>query len=106
MDRLLASLTTKQLLEWQVFYNLEPFGDRRADFHAASICSILANIAAARGRSGKRFSTRDFLLEFTDTPKAAPSREPAQPWQQMKLLAQALSQISYDEPKKGRRRGR
>ncbi len=45
------------------FYELEPFGDARADLRAGIIASTLANVN--RGKETKAFTPQDFML-FTD----------------------------------------
>ncbi len=60
------------------YERIEPFGERRGDWQAASICSILANLAMARTRSKKRFSPNDFLLQFTKERKEVTPQSEAQ----------------------------
>jgi len=45
------------LSEWELYEELEPFGERRADYRAASICHV---IAMANG--AKDAKLEDFLL--------------------------------------------
>lgn len=84
---------------------LSPIGDVRGDWQAASIASILANIAAARGRSRKRFTVKDFLLEFGSTRERPEA--PRKSWQEMKMIGQmcamALTEKVTRPPKKKRK---
>lgn len=61
---MLRELPWRQFVAWKRFDIVSPFSDHRADWHAASICAMIANTAIA-GRGGmKRFDVEDFLLEF------------------------------------------
>lgn len=89
------------------YETIEPFGDRRADWQAASICTAFANITLAARGSTKRFRMKDFLLEFGNekdlqTPKEE-GTTPGKTWQQMKFIAQMMTaQANADEGKKKR----
>lgn len=50
-----------ELVEWVAYYELEPFGARRDNWHAGIIAALLANIHRAKG--AKAVSPSDFLLE-------------------------------------------
>ena len=54
-----------ELTEWQAFYQLEPWGDIRADFRAGIIASVLAN--SHRGSHAPPFSPQDFM-PFVEKP--------------------------------------
>ena len=70
-----------KLLQWRAFDQIEPFGEHRADWHAAQICATLMNIAAKE----MKFRPRDLLIEFKDPEvvgkeapvTAAPAARPA-----------------------------
>lgn len=89
---------------------IEPFGDRRADWQAASICAAFANITLAARGAAKRFKVSDFLLEFdSEEKKVTKDMEEgaagAQSWQQMKFIAQMwVAAFNADEDKKNKRR--
>ena len=56
---LLARMGSDELTEWMAFYQLEPFGDFRADLRSAIVASTLAN--AHRSKEGKPFTPEDFM---------------------------------------------
>ena len=87
---MLRRLPFKQLLEWEAFDQLEPIGGRRGDWQAASICSMLANIAIAKGRSRKRFQVKDFLLEFGNARPSPSGRR--QTWQEQKMILMQIAE--------------
>jgi hypothetical protein len=62
-------------------YQVEPFGEVRADMRSALIASIIANVN--RGKNQKAFSLSDFMFDFE--PKKPQSPE------EMKTLLQAFT---------------
>jgi hypothetical protein len=88
---MLERMSFDDLMWWRAFDLIEPFGDRRADYHAASICAAIYNTTLMRGGSRKRMNPTDFLLEFKDveTPDAPEQAgtPPTAGWQQMKSIA-------------------
>ena len=65
VDAMLRSITARQFMEWMAYARLEPFDEVRADYRAASICALLANIN--RGAKQKAYTIEDFLLKFDRT---------------------------------------
>lgn len=63
---MLRRLTAKQFLEWEHYARLEPFGELRADYRAALIASVIANVN--RGSKQKPYTLEDFLLKFAEEP--------------------------------------
>jgi hypothetical protein len=59
-DFLNRFLTIRQIREWIAYYNLEPFGEIRADWRQAMTSMILAN--ANRGKKGRTYKVKDFML--------------------------------------------
>lgn len=82
-------MTWKQFIEWQQFDLIEPIGGQRLDWNAASIASVLVNIAAAKGRSRKRVQPKDMLLVFGQE-KEAPE-VPRQTWQHQKMIGMMMA---------------
>jgi len=71
---LLARMGSDELTEWMAFYQLEPFGDFRADLRSAIVASTLAN--AHGSKEGKPFTPEDFMpfvekQHRSDQPKAS-----------------------------------
>ena len=70
----MENLSARQLAEWQAYAELEPFGERRADYRAASIAyqvGILQQlvVSVAGGKRGKPPKFGDYLLEFDEPPE-------------------------------------
>lgn len=94
---MLRRLTAKQLLEWKQYDDIEPIGDLRRDWHAASICCVLANLAVVKSGGRKRFKVKDFLLEWGEERDVKGRR---QTWQEQKMIAQMIALAFTDPPRK------
>lgn len=66
---MLREITWEQFLEWQAYDSLDPFGEEREDYRAASVCQALWNIARDVKRYPQGFPLSDFLVHFGDTPR-------------------------------------
>lgn len=64
--------THTELIEWMIYYKIEPFGEIRADMRTASICQMLANIN--RGKNRKPYPLKNFML-FRDIPNGLPKKQ-------------------------------
>ena len=104
MDKLLASITFDQYLEWKAYDHLFPFGDARQDWNFAALACTVMNALMISVRSEHRFRPKEFLLEFKDEPSKAvePKKEeaPKANWQRMKFIAQMWFAASKDKKKK------
>ena len=85
VEAMLRRLTAKQFRAWEIYSELEPFGELRADYRAASIVQMIYNVN--RGEKQKALPLQEFLLKFEAESKKKQS------WQEqlaiMKLLAAA-----------------
>jgi hypothetical protein len=77
---LLSRLDSRELSEWIAYYNLDPFGEARADYRAAMLACLTANIN--RGKH-EPFKISDFMPNF----------EPKKP-QTMEEMKRILMSIS------------
>ena len=59
MRELQLRLNSREFAEWLAYYNLEPWGEERADLRAGIIAATVAN--AAPGRRGRTFQPKDFM---------------------------------------------
>lgn len=63
MDGLLAELSSQQLAEWLAYFQLEPWGEDRADLRTGIVASTVAN--ANRSPKQKRpYQPDDFMPHF------------------------------------------
>ena len=82
MAELLARISSRELTEWMQYYELEPFGEERADLHAAIVAATVAN---SNRRKGKRaFKPADFMPRFE-------KRDEPQSWEQQLAIVEALN---------------
>lgn len=96
MDGMLKRMPSKQFMSWVAYDKVEPIGGRRGDWHTASICSTLMNIACGK----MKYTPSDFLLEWG--PKRAVQQK-KQSWQEMKMMAQIIAGFYNDDrPRRGR----
>ncbi len=58
---MLDSLSSEELEEWHLFYELHPFGHVRGDYQAALIAHTVASMHIKKGH---RIKVEDFLLDF------------------------------------------
>ncbi len=53
-----------EFIEWIAYSRIEPFGDERADWRAALVASVDAEVNRGRTKRKKPFQPKDFLLSF------------------------------------------
>lgn len=63
---LLRRMSSRELSQWMVFYQIEPWGAEANMLGHAITASTIAN--AHRGKRGKRYEPKDFIPKF-DRPK-------------------------------------
>lgn len=61
---MLGEMPSRLLTEWMVFYEAEPFGERRADLRAGIVAATVAN--ANRGKNQRPFGAEDFMPKLGD----------------------------------------
>lgn len=84
---MLSEMSVAQFRRWVAFYESEPSGDARADWHAASICAAIWNTALLRVGSKRQLRVSDFLLEFGSMPKELKEvHAPRKTWQELKNI--------------------
>lgn len=60
-------MTARELAEWRAYYDLEPFGDMRADYRTGLLASMIANIFRRKG--DKPLLPTDFMLHSDAHPE-------------------------------------
>jgi len=90
---MLRSLTAKQFAEWEHYARLEPFGEVRDDYRAASIAVMIANVN--RGPKQPSYKLEDFLLKFGDDVQ----QNRPQTWQEKLAIARAIV-VAFSVPTK------
>ena len=49
-----------EFTEWKAFWNLDPWGEERADLRIGQLCAMIGN--ALRRKGGRKFKVTDFYL--------------------------------------------
>ena len=82
-------MSSEEFVDWQLYYELNPFGPKRGDFQSALIASTIANANAPKG---KKFALKDFMLDFKSTRQTQQKRPISS--EQVVSFFQALKQGS------------
>lgn len=69
----MAHMSAREFAEWMAYSRIEPWGEERADYRAALICKISADIATPKGKQPMKL--QDFLLKFDREPKVQTTEE-------------------------------
>ncbi len=59
---MLASIPLPLFLEWMDYYDVEPFGEERADLRSAIVAQVVASSIPTKSK--KRFKVKDFMPSF------------------------------------------
>lgn len=57
-------MSSREFAEWMALYDLELFGDKRADLRAAIVASTVANVNRDPKKRRKAYSPEDFMPKF------------------------------------------
>lgn len=61
---MLSEITYEQFLEWQAYYELEPFGEKRADWRNGVAISTILNVGWG---VRPKMKPNDFIMDLTKT---------------------------------------
>ena len=86
MEGLLTEMSSLQLAEWLAFFQLEPWGEERADLRAGIIASTIANVNRSPKRK-KAYEPKEFMPQFDAEPEDAETTA-------MRLMAQMQAALS------------
>lgn len=78
------------LMRWQAYCELEPFGELRDDYRFASIVQAMYNLQRDPKQHPSPFELSEFVIQFGE-PEGGTKTRGQKSWQQMKMLAEALS---------------
>ena len=62
VGELLARISSRELTEWALYAEMEPFGETRADLRAGIVASTMANLYRQKG--SKALTPADFMPKF------------------------------------------
>lgn len=60
VKRCMQEVDAAEFVEWMLYFELEPFGEERADYRAAIIASTVANSQSVK----RRFTPKDFMPKW------------------------------------------
>lgn len=80
---MLSEITHQELIEWQVFSELEPFFEERLSTLFAGVRATTLDTVRDRKKRKQPFEFKDFIIFFGDE-KAPP--QPKKSWQTMKAM--------------------
>lgn len=83
-------MPARELVEWAAFYELEPFGEWRADLRMAVLASLIANANRDPEKRPEPFTVDDFMLRFGEsaTSDAEQERSPEE-WEALLVMLNA-----------------
>ncbi len=79
---MLAEMPAKTFLEWMLYYQVEPFGEGRADLRAGIVASTIAEVNRDRKKRQKAYTAADFMPQFEK------EERPPQSWEEQLAIAQ------------------
>lgn len=90
VEELLQRISSKELTEWMVFYNIEPFGEGQAALRAGIIASLIANVNRDTKKKITPFTPFDFIPKIH-------SKETMQKLEQARQDVIEMKQRRYNE---------
>lgn len=85
-------MSAKELIEWQAYEMLEPFGEWRADLRMGIICQTMASLWA--DTKGKKITPQNFMPEFDRPPKKFKHQSPDEIKAVFRQIAGAVGTIN------------
>lgn len=95
---MLRRMSCRQLMEWQAFDILEPFGPERADLRSGAILNVLMNAHRDVKKQRKPFTLAECVPMFGDSER--PKKRMT--WQQMQAVAIQLTAENRAEHRRKR----
>lgn len=68
-------MSYRELLEWQAYEQIEPFGRRRADVHAAMIVQTLTNAVMPTPEEGEGVDLEEVFPRFGESTREQEARK-------------------------------
>jgi len=65
---MLSSMSSSEFAEWVAYYQIEPWGETRADLRSGIVASTIANVW--RGKGKKAYSADEFIPDFEKARRA------------------------------------
>ncbi len=84
VGELLNRISSRELSEWQLYFEYDPFGGERGDLQAAIVASTVYNML--RGKDAKVANPADFMAKF-----GPEEQKEQQPWEQQLKIVEMLN---------------
>lgn len=86
-------MSALEFAEWQAYYSLEPFGERRADYRTAQIVQMMANTNRDTNTHPNGFPLSDFLPDEVapEPEEEEESEEQEEPWRAQIRVAEMIT---------------
>lgn len=91
-------VTRSERLLWQAWYNIEPWGEARADLRTATVACVIAN--SNRKKGAKAFTPKDFMPDFGAEPG-----KPKKTVKQMESVFSGFAELHNKAVRERKRRG-
>jgi len=99
---LLESISASELKQWQMLYQMEPWGERRRDINTAQLAQLLVQLLASK-ESSSNVTMETFILDWWGEAKR---RQAKDVWGRFKILAGKINQGFEDGKRTGDEGGR
>lgn len=86
MAEVQRTISGREFAEWLAYYQIEPWGEERADLRAGIVASTVANVH--RTKSQKAYKPEDFVPKFK-VPEKEPDR---QTWEEQLMIVEMLNE--------------
>jgi len=97
-DAMLACMPFRIYREWHDYYQVEPFGEKRADFRSAIVAATVAN-AMGRAKGKPAFRLDQFIPKFGPK-QAVKKKTPDQLFDKLKILNRLFGGTFVDKRKR------
>ena len=94
VDRMLRQMEGRLFREWQAYNLLEPFDERRADWRAAQIVAMLAELNRDPEKRRKPWTAADFMLKFEEDEEQVTRTEAAPKKSDVVTASQGMKSIA------------
>lgn len=90
MGELLATISSRELAEWALYAELEPFGATRADVRAGIVAATVANVNRDPKKRKEPYTPGDFFSELRQARPAKPRQTVEEQIAAMERIATAF----------------
>lgn len=99
VKRMLRGMSARELKEWWLYAQLDPFDDLRADYRAASIAAVIANVNRDPKTRPEPYTYDDMRIKYETGEGETKPKTGLAPWELQKnaFIHMALQQNAAEE---------